>query len=142
MDLLQGLAQSLKEVVSTNQVPRIGFSVNQAQGQLSNVSQQPDYRHPINGGQILNVSVSSPRPAPATVSHVYTLWLPKDADGQDDILVKCVAPEDSFTARMDEVLPTVTGTLQIRIRLFAERVLASVLAELNKAAATALSKNR
>jgi hypothetical protein len=41
---------------------------------------------------------------------------------------------------MDEVLPTITGPLQIRLKLFAERVFAELLAELNAKAKQALGR--
>jgi hypothetical protein len=60
----------------------------------------------------------------------YHLFLPKDADVDDDIQIERADGKETFVARVSEVIPTISGVLQIRITLFAERVAGSMLAEL------------
>jgi len=89
----------------------------------------PSYRLPINGGKALHVSFSSAKPANANKSRQYTLCLPKDAGSDDDVLLNGAQGDDTFNARMDELVP-ISGVLRIRISLFAERVVSEILADL------------
>jgi Fic family protein len=90
----------------------------------------PSYRLPLSGGQTLQISFSTARPAIANITRQYTLSLPKDAGGEDDVQLKRANANDTFIARMDELFPSISGVLRIRVSLFAERVVREMLAEL------------
>jgi hypothetical protein len=47
-----------------------------------------------------------------------------------------------FVARMDELIPAISGVLQIRITLFTERVVGEMLAELKSLAQKTLRGQR
>ena len=95
------------------------------------------YRLPSTGAKTLQITLSSAPPAQATVHRMYGLLLPRDAAGEDDILLKRVnipspnvAGAGTFAARMEEMLPAFSGILKIRLRMFSERLFAEMLAEL------------
>jgi hypothetical protein len=95
--------------------------------------------------KILLISVNTPRPAQAQINRHYQLWVPKDAGGDDDILIrrqKADGSADSFGARVDEIVPTFLGVLQIRIKMFADRIVKEMLAELKQEAERALGTPR
>lgn len=92
----------------------------------------------MNSRGVLQVTFNSAPPVQAQVIHQYFLWLPKDPAGDDDILLKLANASEEFVARMDEVLPSVSGVLQIRINMFGERVVRGMLAELRGLAQKAL----
>jgi Fic family protein len=98
------------------------------------------YRHPLPGPQILQISLMSPPPAHAQAFVIYALAVPKDAVGDDDIqLLETSKPNlpSAFTARVDELIPAMSGLLRIRLNMFAERIINELLAELsNKAQAS------
>jgi Fic family protein len=104
----------------------------------------PAYRQPVGQGRGtgrgLSLMLNSAAPAHATVSRHYGLWLPTDAGSDDDILLVRQNPNDIFSARVDEVIPAISGPLQIRLTLFAERVVAEMFAELKNLAQNALRK--
>lgn len=105
----------------------------------------PDSNHrlPVGSDQdpkFLHIEFSSSAPAAARVYRNYILWLPKDAGADDDVQVMI---DDSsqvivffsdrspdFSARMDELIPSASGLLQIRIGLFVERIVGEMLNEL------------
>jgi Fic family protein len=139
--LLQAFNNSLKEVIGQHQKPRVSAVVNQNAGHSSNDSAGPAYRLPIRGGQMVNISVTSPAPAQANVFHSFSLWVPRDAVGDDDLLVKTFQGYPmALTARLDEVFPTINESLQIRLRLFSEGVFAKLLADLNSMATKSLGR--
>jgi hypothetical protein len=101
---------------------------------------QPNVASVVNinqGGRILQVGFTSQPPAQAHVSRNYALLLPRDAAGDDDIQLFATASE-TFTARMDEVIPSISGVLTIRLRMFAERLVGELLDQLRMYAETAM----
>jgi hypothetical protein len=93
----------------------------------------------MTGGHALFVSFSTA--APVTVQVVtpqYQLWVPKDATGDDDILL--VSGMDKFAARIEEVMPTVSGLLRMRLNMLAERVVLEAIQELRRQAERQFNK--
>jgi hypothetical protein len=88
------------------------------------------YRLPFSGARRLEVRLDAIQPPNAVSLRTYHLFLPKDADVDDDIQIERADGKETFVARVSEVIPTISGVLQIRITLFAERVAGSMLAEL------------
>jgi Fic family protein len=125
------------EQASNNAAPRVNRSITiQAAGYTNTDSA---YRPPMNNVGYLRVVFISTPPAQAQVARQYYLWLPRDAAGDDDILLKDANVTEGFAARMDEVVPATSGILQIRLNMFAERVVSEMLADLSLLAAKALS---
>ena len=112
----------------------------------------PAHRFPSseNGDlKVLNVELSSSPPAFARVFQQFALWLPKDAAGDDDVQLVLVGHGDhisgmasdgelTFSARMDELVPSTSGVLRIRVRLFADRTIGEMLSGLKIRAEKAL----
>jgi Fic family protein len=94
--------------------------------------------------ELLQVELNTVPPAYVRSYRQYTLWLPRDAGGTDDLQlmlaggssVVALFPEREaeFPARMDELIPSISGVLQIRVALFAESVVGEMLAELKQLA--------
>lgn len=88
----------------------------------------------VEGGRYVDVEFHSDHPVDAMVARRYDLFLPKNADAKDDIQIKQSDGDDQFTVRMDEIAGIASGVLQIRASLFAERIVADLLAELRSRA--------
>jgi hypothetical protein len=74
-------------------------------------------------------------PLTSKVARLYRAWLPADASGEDDILLENSNDQsDVFAARMEEVEPAISGILQIRLKMFAERIVSEMLMELRNLA--------
>ncbi len=101
------------------------FSDNSANYQLP-----AGYRLPIVGSRTLQIVFASAPPAWAQAARLYNLLLPKDAAGDDDILLREQRTSDTFRARLDELLPSTSGMFQIHLTMFVERVVNEMLAEL------------
>jgi len=104
-----------------------------------------EYRPPLGGPQVLQFTANSAPPARAEVERRYGLILPKDAAGEDDIQLMRINPpnpNDAFIARVDELIPGVTGILSIRLTMFAERIASEMLAELRGLAESAAGRRR
>ncbi|MGB8261759.1 MAG: Fic family protein [Terracidiphilus sp.] len=100
------------------------------------------HRSPLNADRRIEIRFNSDAPAHALIGRHYDLWLPQDAGCDDDVQLERGDHKDKFSARMDELLPTISGVLQIRIALFAERVIGEVLAELRSLAEQAIKGQR
>ena len=93
------------------------------------------YRTPLSGGRGVNLSLQTAGPTVTRVNRAYALLLPRDAGGEDD--VQLISPQgagvsDVFIARVDQLTPSISGMLQIRINMLAERLVNEMYAELLK----------
>jgi Fic family protein len=112
----------------------------------TNVQPMPNVHQVIIPGQrvarvpsSLQVSLSTIDPVSVTVVRVFQLTVPKNAAGDDDMLVSTSPGGVEFSARIDEITPVISGVLQMRAKMFAERI-ASELA--NQLLGQATEKSR
>ena len=136
MSLMQEIFQTANQAFDKIRSSKIGRGGGIQQGGAI-YQMPPGYRLPISGPRILHISLSSVAPAQAQASLVYGLIVPKDAVRDDDIQVVDAAKPNSpnvFTARVDELIPAMSGPLRIRLNMFAERIVNELLAELNNKA--------
>jgi Fic family protein len=97
------------------------------------------HRPSQNVGQHLYVELMSIHPSrlssvslpPAVVSRRYDLFVPRDAGEDDEYLMRERESDDDFAMPVDDVLPVLSGTLQLRIEIFARRVIQEMLAVLS-----------
>jgi len=97
------------------------------------------YRYPLEGPNRINLTLTSAKPTSATQILRYRLLLPTDASSEDDIRLERWGANEAFTVRIDELHPKPTGFLQIRIGLFADRILSEAVAALTAAAKKSLN---
>ncbi len=152
------LTRVLAGKTGTNLTGRVGpFGVSGRE-----IDREQAYRLPADAHReltFLHVELSTSSPASARVYRDFALWLPIDAAGDDDIHIVRIFDENPqtmeirvgttrigspmraekvFSARMDELVPTISGVLQISVGLFSERVVGEMLAELTPLAKKAL----
>lgn len=111
---------------------------------------EPDsaYRLPARSDHdwsILHVEFSTAPPAQAKVFRNFVLWLPRDAVSDDDLQlvlvqvgVRSYTKQSYFSARINELIPAISGVLRVRIGLLAERIVGEILTELRREAETQL----
>jgi Fic family protein len=132
-----GVTEAFAKVVSSK--VKCGVGVQQG-GQYAT---PPGHRLPLVGGRVLQFNASTVAPATAGVGRSYGLLVPRSATGTDDILVSNLSPPpDVFGARIDELTPSVSGVLTIRVNMFAERLVNEILDDLNKQAASVVRRIR
>lgn len=105
-------------------------------------SPEQGYRSLVSGSQALRVTLASAPPAHAQVMRDYDLYLPRDAGRDDDVLLKSVNPPDTLAFRVDEAIPTTSAILQMRIKMFVERLLGEMLANLHSLAEQSLRSGK
>lgn len=100
-----------------------------------------NFRPPLlQQGRRLHIAFSSIAPAQASTERTLSLEIPKDCGIDDDISIYNHATGEIFGARVNEIIPTPTAALQMRLQIFAERVISQGLQELNERATEALRK--
>lgn len=127
IQLLEGMIKAIAQEFTKYGHPKIKPNVHVASPTYPTSSV---YRLPVIGGRALQIVLISAPPASAQLIRTYNLMLPKDAAGDDDILIEDPKTQDAFRARMDELLPVFSGMLQIHQNMFVERVVSEMLAEL------------
>jgi hypothetical protein len=133
--LINALKDSIERSLSTVS-PKVTRSIQVSAAGYK--TRSGDHRPPMNNMGLLAVSLNSASPAVAQVTRQYHLWLPRNAAGSDDILVMLGNQTEQFGARMEEVVPAISGILQIRINMFGDRVARETLIELRDRAGKAL----
>ena len=94
------------------------------------------------GGQpnALVMNLNTKAPAHATASNHVSLLVPKDCGREDDLLLIDSQTAQRFGARISEVVPTLSATLQLRLKMFAEGFVARSLNQLAAGASAAYRK--
>lgn len=137
--LMEAIIKAVEVRFRTIAQPRISGSFNIARGLPYSAQMPAGYRIPIGGLTSLQVVLSSPQPAQAGVTRTYNLFLPTDPSGADDVRLLSVS-DPGFVARMDELIPSMSGILQMRVSMFAERLHDQMLAQLGNQAAAVMGK--
>ena len=137
---IQTVRSELLKTISKNTVPKVHGGAEILPGAPG--QSNPTHRSPLNDKRRIEIGFNSDAPAHVLLRRHYDLWLPKDAGTEDDVQLERGDHKDKFSARMDELLPAISGVLQIRIALFAERVVGEVLAELKFLAEQAVKGQR
>jgi len=140
MRLLQLFSDELQKMVSKSLASGVQGLLSQGTGGSASVDTM--YRTPVSGMRFLRVVLSTNAPAQAQVIRDYQMLLPRDAGRDDDIQLSFQNGKDVLGARVDEMIPALSGTLQLRVAMFAERVFAEMLRELSLLATKALGGNR
>lgn len=97
-------------------------------------------RLPLGGkGRHLTIHLTTNSPANASRQVSYQLYLPRDCDSTDDIQFS--GNSDEFTARINELIPRLTTTLEWRIKAHAEKILRQMMSELSIAAAKQVGRD-
>ena len=107
---------------------------------VTSVSDQA-HRMPLSKGpRHLEIIIESPAPASAVVTSEFSLEVPRDARGDDEIRIRHLGSNQMLSIKMSDAGPPPKTLTQIRSRLFARQVLGHTLAELGKVARKALSQ--
>lgn len=156
-ELFQLLQDELQKIISN--LAGASFRGNAHSYQVSSGRIELDSAHrlPSSSNRELNflhVELSSAQPAYARVFRDYIVSVPIDAASDDDLQLMSVleklvtfgseAPmgtEVAFSARADELIPSLSEALQIRAGIFADRVIGEMLGELRPLAEKALRGN-
>lgn len=135
--LAQAFAEELKKARRNYDSPRL--QGNATVTATSYGISDPAYRLPPGGaGRQVTITLGTKPPADASVSRVFQLWVPKAAAGEDDVLLQTTSGTQKFSARVDEIVPVSSGSLQIRLSIFADQVMREMLLELAPLAEKAL----
>lgn len=145
-ELFQLLRDELQTIISKRDGG--SFRGNASPYRTSAVRIELDSAHRLPGSpnrdlNVLHVELTSAQPAYARVFRDYVVIVPIDARSDDDLQLMRVmekqvtigneAPlgtEFAFSARVDELTPSLSGVLQIRAGVFAERIIGELLSEL------------
>ena len=141
------LEKTISRSVGQNLQGRVSFIVTRNdQGPIVST-----HRLPVESGndqRLLNVELNTVPPAYVRVYRQFTLWLPKDAGGLDDVQLMLAGGSDvvvlfperkaEFSARIDQLIPSISVVVHLRVSKFADRVVGTMLAELRSEAQNTL----
>jgi Fic family protein len=137
--ILAELGKSISSVAGPNLNGQANFFVAGSVGNTPN----PTHRLLLRDDSdliVYSLEFHTSAPASARLDRKYALWLPKDANSDDDMLFARIADnlamvtldmnKIAFSARISDLIPAISGVLQIRTSIFADRLVGEILAEL------------
>jgi Fic family protein len=137
--LLKAVASELTRVAPDFAKGQISISPGRGLGALA--SPLPEFRHPAENPMYVRVVFATAPPADASVSRQFQLEVPIDCGLDDDLTLRNPETGETFTARVEDLLPAVSSVLQMRMNMFAQRLISEALIELKGRASTSLRKN-
>jgi Fic family protein len=108
--------------------PNISFQVSGNTNKTKLTSEI--YRHPLKNGRNITLVFSAKSPATASVGRQFSLQVPKDCGKSDDFILVDENVGEIFEARTTELFPNITATIQMRLKLFAKKIIRKALDEL------------
>ena len=132
--LLDAVMKEAEEKLSTLDLRQLIKSLHPLTNDLPS---PPNYRNPLSGNRGFVLSLVAGPPISTTVSRGFHLHMPKDCGREDDLILAEPQTKESFTAQIDEVTPSLSSVLQIRIKMFVDGLLSRCLAELQRKASAA-----
>jgi Fic family protein len=136
--LIQFMAEQFKSTLRES-------SSQQTTGEASLITggqQQPPpmNRSPRIATNTLRLMMSSNAPIQASVGRTFHLSVPKNAGGDDDVLLTQHPQGETFAVRIDDLTPRISGVIQIRAKMFCGRIVADMQAQLLSQAREAAKK--
>jgi hypothetical protein len=146
------LIQLVLAALSKTLIANLGPNLNGSANLLLGFESTPDRSHrlPVGTERGFHIQLESSAPAFATVIRQFALWLPTDAGGDDDIQLVIAGGTEialvgtdrdvAFSARMDELIPSISGVLQIRLGIFSDREIGEMLVQLKRLAESSMRR--
>lgn len=137
--LASALASEISKVLA-KAAPRVSSNASLARGGGNPGPPDQRHRNPFNGDLRLDITASTSAPLQAGVRRIYHAWVPKDATGDDDVLLVGPFPDptgkrvETISARMEQLVPRVEGLIQVRLGIIGNRIAEEMLADLEESA--------
>ncbi|MDQ3821216.1 MAG: hypothetical protein M3362_26535, partial [Acidobacteriota bacterium] len=99
-------------------------------------------RLPMSGGKQVYASFSTTAPAQAGLVMNFALEVPKNCDVEDEFIIRSMETNQTFEARINELLPVVSPALLMRMTIAAEGIMTKAIPRLvDQAIAAMKNKN-
>jgi hypothetical protein len=119
---------------------RLTTQVQRAEINLPEIS-KPANRWPVvEKGRVVQIILSTVSPADAQISQIYILEVPEDCDREEEITIRRHDLKDTVEARISEILPNVSMSLEMRLSIVVKRILAEMIQELSELAVNTLKR--
>jgi serine/threonine protein kinase/CheY-like chemotaxis protein len=95
-------------------------------------------RAPFGGGRKMNVNLTTKAPISVQVDMFFVLEVPKNSDVDDEIVIRNVDTEETFEAKISELIPAFSSALQKRMRIAAKDIMVQAISKLIEKATIAM----
>lgn len=127
--LLEHLKSEFNQLTQSSNLQHISFQISGTQGGTSHLISDK-YRDLISGRRSVKVNFMTEPPATASITKDFVIQVPKDCGQSDDFIIMEQTTSLNFEARASELIPKLTATLQMRLKLFTKRIFQQTLDEL------------
>jgi Fic family protein len=116
------------------------ISIDPSRGGGALMPPLPGFRYPIGEPMYIRVVFAAGPPAEVSFTRDFQIEVPIDCGVDDDLTLRNPQTGETFAARVEDVRPAISSVLQMRMNMFAHRVISDALVELKSRAALALRK--
>lgn len=127
--LAELLSSKIQEIAGQYQLRHITIDTN-LQATKDYSATQGGYRIPVIGGRVLYITANTQSPALAHAVRRYYLEVPQDYGADDDLLIRDDNNRSIVTARINELIPTPSGMLLMRLSLISKKIIDEIIHEL------------
>lgn len=115
---------------------------NPLSGDVSKSPKRTTNRFPLQKGQRgLEIGLRTKKPAEAAIVRTFVIEVPKDSGLEDDLLISCHQSKDEIEARMTEVIPLPSISVEMRLSIAVKSIVAGMAEELLVNAKNALQSS-
>ncbi len=123
IDLLNFIKASLSNKINTIEHVELSFEIQNVNSS-GGVVTRDSHRNMANGQTpSLLIKVKASAPANASVDIILRASVPKDSQIEDDVVISDQKENEVFTARLTDLIPNQSVSLQMRVEMFVERLL-------------------
>lgn len=131
------MEKQLKQIRS----PVISYNFQPVTSKSLKTPPKTEYRFPIEKGpRELHISLSTKQPATANLTNRFYLAVPKNSGQEDELLITCIENNEEIEARITEVFPLQTVSIEMRLTITVKRLLAEMTEKLLSQAKATLQK--
>jgi Fic family protein len=134
--LVEAMAGEFTRIAPSFTKGHISISPSRGGGALT--SPLPGFRHPVGEPMYIRIVFAAAPPAEVSLTRDFQIEVPIDCGADDDLTLRNPQTGETFAARVEDVRPAISSVLQMRMNMFANRVISDALVELKNRASLAL----
>jgi Fic family protein len=130
----------VRQINELQPLPKIQISPNRISDTTDNLAKATS-RFPTERGEPIGFTLTSAAPVRAQVVRTFGLEVPNDFDREGTFAIQIIETDEWFRARATELIPVVSASLQMRIKIWVQGILSEAIQALTRRAAESFKKS-
>lgn len=133
LNFLRSIQEQLqKQINETPRAAEVRFNLNRVSGDISMPPVPTGYRTLVSmPKESILLEAESLPPAAVKIRRALVIFVPRDCDRHDEILVTCIESHDIVRSPISDILSTDKTVTELKIAIFSQRILGEILGRLS-----------